>query len=524
MTDTKATIIRSRIRKPPRKAGGAAKHRTGVLVILIAVLVAGCSTPAETEAFQVESNPAADVSSTTTEASTTVEASTTIEATAETVAPATTEASTAPAAEPEPAPAGPDDPPPRPEDADGGSERGEMNILNTLSDHAQATTIAFDALAFMTGNRCADSFFPPGKVSDFFGFQYLRDNEPDGFGHNTAFAATVGENVLSLLNDEQVGLLVELAEGQTSDINDYAYGRLPIIDAFRRLLADDLPAGDSDLSIAAVEAQSAEIYGLDGQISFDRAAVFADILNGLTPGQAEEIAALAATGVADWPDRSQDVDELKRQLDRDAHVALMTVAGQLFSWYDGEVDSDTYFCPERHGTYFGSFYMKDIPAMLSQQSGTDVTINENLTGEYGNRFLDLLDTDQRALIEGLVDTQRPVMEELVVARTAIASQLRLLWGDDGVDSSAIRAEVVALSEHYGELDGQLVALYAITFDTVYESLSEDQLTALWSLRQSAENLGLVDDPCSPDPDGLAYLYSDAVDAPVVENTVGFFQA
>jgi hypothetical protein len=38
-------------------------------------------------------------------------------------------------------------------------------------------------------------------------------------------------------------------------------------------------------------------------------------------------------------------------------------AGDLFSWYAGSLDADVYFCPERHGTYFGSFYIKDAPAI-----------------------------------------------------------------------------------------------------------------------------------------------------------------
>jgi len=76
-----------------------------------------------------------------------------------------------------------------------------MSLETTLSDRAQATTIAFDALAFMTGNLCADSFFPPGKVADNFGFQYLRDNDATGLGHNTAFAGTLGETMLSILTE-----------------------------------------------------------------------------------------------------------------------------------------------------------------------------------------------------------------------------------------------------------------------------------------------------------------------------------
>ena len=60
---------------------------------------------------------------------------------------------------------------------------GSMTITQTLSDGGQRNTIAFDGLAFLTGNLGADSFFPPGKVADFWGFQYLRDNDPTGMGH-----------------------------------------------------------------------------------------------------------------------------------------------------------------------------------------------------------------------------------------------------------------------------------------------------------------------------------------------------
>lgn len=52
-------------------------------------------------------------------------------------------------------------------------------LAQTLSDEAQRTTLAFAGLAIMTGNLEAQSFFPPGKVADYTGFQYLRDNDPD---------------------------------------------------------------------------------------------------------------------------------------------------------------------------------------------------------------------------------------------------------------------------------------------------------------------------------------------------------
>ncbi len=75
----------------------------------------------------------------------------------------------------------------------------EMNLDNTLSDEAQLNTIAFDGLAFLTGSLGADSFFPPGKVADFWGFQYLRDNDPSNMGHNTDFLTRAANNMLYIL-------------------------------------------------------------------------------------------------------------------------------------------------------------------------------------------------------------------------------------------------------------------------------------------------------------------------------------
>jgi len=54
---------------------------------------------------------------------------------------------------------------------------------------------------------------------------------------------------------------------------------------------------------------------------------------------------------------------LKKSLNNNEFVAVMTCASELFSWYKGSLYGDVYFCPERHGTYFGGFFMKDYPAM-----------------------------------------------------------------------------------------------------------------------------------------------------------------
>ena len=52
--------------------------------------------------------------------------------------------------------------------------------------------------------------------------------------------------------------------------------------AFRRLLAGDVPPGSPGLNENAVQAYSAQLYGLDGQMSYDRAQVMGGILGSLT--------------------------------------------------------------------------------------------------------------------------------------------------------------------------------------------------------------------------------------------------
>jgi hypothetical protein len=41
---------------------------------------------------------------------------------------------------------------------------------------------------------------------------------------------------------------------------------------------------------------------------------------------------------------------------------VRTYVSEMFAWYAGSLEGDTYFYPERHGMYFGGFGMKIAPA------------------------------------------------------------------------------------------------------------------------------------------------------------------
>gem|GEM_PF-1710524 len=372
-------------------------------------------------------------------------------------------------------------------------------IEQAISDRAQQTTIAFDALGFLTGSLGTDSFFPPGKVADFWGFQYLRDNDPSEMGHNTDFLTKASLNMYGVLSTAQRQTLTELAKGQVASINEYGYKRFVLTAAFRRLLKGDLPAGTTALDQAAVKAYSAALYQLDGEISYERAEVMGSVLSSLSDEQRASLDDMVGKGMLEWPDATEPED--MRSLSRDEKVAVMTYSGDMFSWYAGSVAADVYFCPERHGTYFGSFYLKDGPAV----GNSGYNIATTVTGDMGERFIAALDAQQAALVNGLVEAQREDLLGIVDVRRSVAEKLRGFMAGDQVDEAA----VMSLMEHYGELDGDIVYRYATAFSAVGKTLTASQTTQLMALRK--EMLGDLS------PDG-AFLYSQAIPMPATPDT------
>lgn len=379
------------------------------------------------------------------------------------------------------------------------------NIEQAVSDKAQGMTTSYDALAFMTGDLGSDSFFPPGKVADFWGFQYLRDNDPSQMGHAGDFLTSAAMNTLNNLTADQRAQLVALAQSQVDDINEYGYKRFILMDAFRRLAEGDLPAGATGLNKEAVKAYSAELYQLDGQISYERAQLMGQILTSLSAEQRAYFDAMVGKGMLEWNDVQEPEDV--RGLDRDTKVAVMTYAADLYSWYAGSVEADVYFCPERHGTYFGSFYLKDIKAM----SDPTYSIPTNLTGDLGELMLSKLTSEQAQLIASLVDTQKPSLDGIVSSREQISMELRKF--KEG--STADQATVMNLMAQYGAYDGEIIYNMAVNFAAVKNSLTPEQQAELDALR--TELLGDVSHPNG------AYLYSQAISMPDIPNSDFLFK-
>ena len=350
----------------------------------------------------------------------------------------------------------------------------------------------------MTGDLGCNTFLPPGKVADFCGFQYMRDVDMNQLGHNTSFVPRAANNVLYILNDEQKAQLVALAKEQEKLLTAFVYKRFPLIKAFCRQLDGDIPSGSAGLSREAVMKYTADFYEIDGLLSYRRAEVLGGIVRSFTDGQKEYLGKMVFNNSATWPERPNQLD--RTRLSHTAHVAVMTYASEMFSWYAGNVTADVYFCPERHATYFGSFYMKDIPAM----GNPNYSISTSITGDSGEAFLNTLTEPQRKLVTDLVDRQRADLAEIVKTRRAIATELRRFMKEPTVD----KEKVMRLSRRYGELDGEISYFCATAFAEVARTLSADQKKTLLKVRNLDAKY-----KCRG-----AFLYSRPIDMPEIPNT------
>ena len=103
-----------------------------------------------------------------------------------------------------------------------------------------------------------------------------------------------------------------------------------LMKAFRRLAEGTIPAGSPGLNVDAVRAVSVRLYGLDGQMSFERAQVMGSMLRSLSPAQRSSLDAMAGHGMLDWPATPEPED--LRGLEREVKEAVQEGLGAA----DGE--------------------------------------------------------------------------------------------------------------------------------------------------------------------------------------------
>jgi Spy/CpxP family protein refolding chaperone len=400
-------------------------------------------------------------------------------------------------------------PPPRPPRGpkEGERQKDKYSIEQAVSDNAQLHTIAFSGLAFLTGDFGASTFIPPGKVCDFFGFQYMRDIDAAQKGHNPMFLDRVAGNVMHVLNDTQKQMFIDLAEKQAAQLEELARMRLPLIKAFCMQRDNQIPAGSAGLNKAAVIKYVGDIFTFDAELSVERAETMAKVYLSLTPDQKAYFAKMKFGDFSTWPaiDEREELKKQGRGKSQLFNVAYMTYASEFFSWTKGSIEADTYFCPERHGTYFGGFYMKDMPAMGKR----DYDISTSVTGDSGKAFLDdVLTEQQRVLITSIADKQRAALTEIIAVRKNISQELRKFLDGKTLD----KTKVLALGRRYGELDGEMSWYYATAFAKINRTLTAQQRAALMKLRNLE---GYKSAPY--------YIYSSpAKDQPVLNNVEALF--
>jgi hypothetical protein len=253
--------------------------------------------------------------------------------------------------------------------------------------------------------------------------------------------------------------------------------RLPLIKAFCMQRDNQIPAGSTGLNKEAVTKYVGDIFAFDAELSLARGEAMAKVYLSLTPAQKAYFAKMKFGDFNTWPalDERDKLKEQGRGKSQLFNVAYMTYASEYFSWTAGSIEADTYFCPERHGTYFGGFYMKDMPAMGKR----DYDISTSVTGDSGKAFIDdVLTPEQRINITSILDKQRNLLKEIIEVRKNISSELRKYLDGKTPD----KAKVVSLGRRYGEIDGQMSWYYATAFAKINRTLTSLQHAEMTKLR------------------------------------------
>lgn len=372
------------------------------------------------------------------------------------------------------------------------------NIERATSYNGQLNTMMFDALAFWTGDFNSASYFPPGKVCDYWGFQSMRDNDPSGNGHSGNFLNYASLNVLSILNSEQLSKMSALATQQESELSELGYSRLVVVNAIREMT--------SIFNYTALSEYLSDVYLKDGIISIAQAKLKAEIILSLNTTQKLFLSSMNC-GSASWPHFADTSFSVKIN-GKNPTALIRGYAGDILSWFNGNVEKDVYFCPERHATYFGSFYLKDAQAMLNKS----YLISTTITGDAGALTLANMTLAGQSILKNIINAQSAALQEIVNIRRNISTELRKLLIGQTIDEDFIKEK----SKEYGKLDAYITYLYANAFKSI--SLTTTQKEYLTKLRNvvcplTASLPFLFSTPIILDPNTLPnsdFLFENAV--------------
>ena len=132
----------------------------------------------------------------------------------------------------------------------------------------------------------------------------------------------------------------------------------------------------------------------------------------------------------------------------------------------------------------------------------------------------LVNTQRNNLYANTATLSGGVKNNIVDIRTAISTKLRTLLTTPDM-SKTVLADVLALSETYGELDGENNYNYATVMASVYKTLTAAQKTKLMALRASIMAGKYADGtPFDFTYTATPYLYSAVISATTAAGYIG----
>lgn len=283
---------------------------------------------------------------------------------------------------------------------------------NNLVNGDQLPIVAGKLLSYAvsTADECA--YMPPGKWVNLYGMVYYRYIERGSGDTKVSVSGLVKETaeaVASVLTPEQLDKIIAIIPQQLAWENTARSNRDSI--ALELYQWKSGTAGDEALILAL----SRENGTLLKNVTHQRTAIFAEIVNGLTATQREGFC-LSRTAENDQID-PEDLKSLKNQLSNEAEkTTLNLVLSKFFVWATGTERMNQLVDDGRPGVYFGFANLR-----IEDREGEEVS--NGLRRDASNLILETMNATQQTRLNNLVLAQESHLSTYFTTRANLATAL-----------------------------------------------------------------------------------------------------
>lgn len=318
------------------------------------------------------------------------------------------------------------------------------------------TALASKGFTWLSGSPADNEKLSIGKNSQFFGFVALRYQSG-----RAANRGALGRAFFSLANTNQRMILSRTVLAEEKLLRQWWETRNQLLRLFENHLYTGIPIDEG--KAAQVGDKYAE---LSAMVSIIEARAFATLEDSLTVAQRSQIQSWREN-----PERAQQVRRDNRMVvtgfNRDQTKQLENLFAKAISWITG-TEKDNEVIPLGQPAQFFGF------VSIRHKSGHAAN-----RGSIAKSFLEILDSDQHAVIDKAIRSQGPTVQRFLANRRRFLDALGLLRSQP---NRFKQAEAIEIAVEMGKNEIEVGSIEAEAYRQIREMMTDDQTSQMMQLR------------------------------------------